>query len=94
MKSNVLPMLKHAEKYLGNPRNATSNQRHSLTKVGSPGKMKKLTTRDFYHASRAALVPEWRNWQTRQVQDLVLAREWRFESSFGHQIQFLNKSAQ
>jgi hypothetical protein len=32
-----------------------------------------------------ALVPEWRNWQTRQVQDLVLAREWRFESSFGHQ---------
>ena len=31
------------------------------------------------------LVPEWRNWQTRQVQDLVLAREWRFESSFGHQ---------
>jgi hypothetical protein len=29
-------------------------------------------------------VPEWRNWQTRQVQDLVLAREWRFESSFGH----------
>ena len=30
------------------------------------------------------VVPEWRNWQTRQVQDLVLAREWRFESSFGH----------
>ena len=33
-------------------------------------------------------VPEWRNWQTRQVQDLVLAREWRFESSFGHQITY------
>jgi hypothetical protein len=34
---------------------------------------------------RIKTVPEWRNWQTRQVQDLVLAREWRFESSFGHQ---------
>jgi hypothetical protein len=33
---------------------------------------------------RIKTVPEWRNWQTRQVQDLVLAREWRFESSFGH----------
>jgi hypothetical protein len=31
------------------------------------------------------VVPEWRNWQTRQLQELVLAREWRFESSFGHQ---------
>ena len=30
-------------------------------------------------------MPEWRNWQTRQLQELVLAREWRFESSFGHQ---------
>src|SRR6266436_7802633 len=29
-------------------------------------------------------VPEWRNWQTRCVQVAVLAREWRFESSFGH----------
>ena len=38
----------------------------------------------------AAFVPEWRNWQTRQVQDLVLAREWRFESSFGHQYPSLN----
>jgi hypothetical protein len=32
------------------------------------------------------VVPEWRNWQTRCVQVAVLAREWRFESSFGHQI--------
>jgi hypothetical protein len=38
-------------------------------------------------ACRLPVVPEWRNWQTRQVQDLVLAREWRFESSFGHQNQ-------
>ena len=30
-------------------------------------------------------VPEWRNWQTHCVQVAVLAREWRFESSFGHQ---------
>src|SRR6185312_1837145 len=30
--------------------------------------------------------PKWRNWQTRVVQVHVLAREWRFESSFRHQI--------
>src|SRR4030088_2391369 len=61
----------------------------ALTKQNVAGTMKLLRN--------TALVPEWRNWQTRQVQDLVLAREWRFESSFGHQIQFapnLNKSAQ
>jgi hypothetical protein len=47
-----------------------------LTKQKVAGKMNLLLN--------TALVPEWRNWQTRQVQDLVLAREWRFESSFGH----------
>jgi hypothetical protein len=30
-------------------------------------------------------LPEWRNWQTRYVQVVVLAREWGFESLFGHQ---------
>jgi hypothetical protein len=49
----------------------------ALTKQKAAGTMK-------LHRN-TALVPEWRNWQTRQVQDLVLAREWRFESSFGHQ---------
>src|ERR1039458_6132684 len=29
----------------------------------------------------------WRNWQTREVQDLVAARSWRFKSSHPHQIQ-------
>src|SRR5216684_5546818 len=48
----------------------------ALTKQKVAGTMKLLRN--------TALVPEWRNWQTRQVQDLVLAREWRFESSFGH----------
>src|SRR5260221_965244 len=48
----------------------------ALTKQKVAGKMNLLR--------KTALVPEWRNWQTRQVQDLVLAREWRFESSFGH----------
>src|SRR5438445_6948525 len=28
--------------------------------------------------------PKWRNWQTRQLQELVPAREWRFESSLRH----------
>ena len=28
--------------------------------------------------------PKWRNWQTRQLQELVLARVWRFESSLRH----------
>ena len=27
----------------------------------------------------------WRNWQTRQLQELVPVREWRFESSRPHQ---------
>ncbi len=27
----------------------------------------------------------WRNWQTRMVQVHVLAREWRFKSSYPHQ---------
>ena len=49
----------------------------ALTKQKVAGTMKLLRNNP--------LVPEWRNWQTRQVQDLVLAREWRFESSFGHQ---------
>ena len=36
---------------------------------------------------RTALrVPKWRNWQTRMVQVHVLARVWRFESSFRHQL--------
>jgi len=33
-----------------------------------------------------SLVPEWRNWQTRYVQVVVIARSWRFESSLGHQL--------
>ena len=60
----------------------------ALTKHRAPGKMKKprcAITPQSDRGQRTALVPEWRNWQTRQVQDLVLAREWRFESSFGHQ---------
>ena len=28
--------------------------------------------------------PKWRNWQTRQLQELVPVREWRFESSLRH----------
>src|SRR5258707_487267 len=48
----------------------------ALTKQKVAGKMNLLR--------KTALVPEWRNWQTRQVQDLVLAREWRVESSFWH----------
>lgn len=30
---------------------------------------------------RIALVRLWRNWQTRQVQDLIPAREWWFDST-------------
>ena len=56
----------------------------ALTKASAAGTIKSLVVRGC--GPRTALVPEWRNWQTRQVQDLVLAREWRFESSFGHQI--------
>jgi hypothetical protein len=29
--------------------------------------------------------PGWRNWQTRQTQNLVLAREWEFDPPSGHQ---------
>ena len=29
-------------------------------------------------------LPRWRNWQTRQLEGLVAARSWRFESSSGH----------
>ncbi len=28
--------------------------------------------------------PKWRNWQTRQLQELVPVREWRFKSSLRH----------
>lgn len=28
--------------------------------------------------------PGWRNWQTRQTQNLVLAREWEFDPPSGH----------
>jgi hypothetical protein len=28
---------------------------------------------------------EWRNWQTRYVQVVVIARSWRFKSSLAHQ---------
>ncbi len=31
------------------------------------------------------LRPGWRNWQTRQTQNLVLAREWEFDPPSGHQ---------
>ena len=31
-------------------------------------------------------VRKWRNWQTRKPQELVPAREWRFESSLPHQL--------
>ena len=58
-----------------------------VDKGGGGGQNEKsLSKRAFREqiTQRVALVPEWRNWQTRQVQDLVLAREWRFESSFGH----------
>lgn len=30
-------------------------------------------------------LPGWRNWQTRQTQNLVLAREWEFDPPSGHQ---------
>ena len=30
----------------------------------------------------------WRNWQTRQLEVLVLETEWRFKSSWPHQITF------
>src|SRR5712691_282280 len=53
------------------------NRGRSLTKPDAAGTIKMPRF--------AALVPEWRNWQTRQLQELVLAREWRFESSLGHQ---------
>src|ERR1700687_2668418 len=36
-------------------------------------------------AQHTAQVPEWRNWQTSPIQVLVLASEWRLESSLGHQ---------
>ena len=38
-----------------------------------------------YHLVKG--LPKWRNWQTRQVQDLVGATPWRFESSLPHQCQ-------
>lgn len=31
------------------------------------------------------ILPGWRNWQTRYVQDVVIARSWRFKSSPRHQ---------
>ena len=34
---------------------------------------------------RASFRPEWRNWQTRSVQDAVSARTWGFESLLRHQ---------
>ncbi len=34
--------------------------------------------------SQEALRPGWRNWQTRQTQNLVLAREWEFDPPSGH----------
>jgi hypothetical protein len=51
------------------------------------GQNEKASIRVQFQVCTRRAVPEWRNWQTRQVQDLVLAREWRFESSFGHQNQ-------
>ena len=30
------------------------------------------------------VAPGWRNWQTRQTQNLVLAREWEFDPPSGH----------
>jgi hypothetical protein len=34
--------------------------------------------------SHKTCLPKWRNWQTRQVQDLVSFGTWRFESSLRH----------
>ncbi len=39
--------------------------------------------RQYGLASQYRTMPKWRNWQTRYFV-LVLAREWRFESSLGH----------
>jgi hypothetical protein len=43
-----------------------------------PNSQVKINSPDF------SKVPRWRNWQTRYVQVVVVARPWRFESSPGH----------
>jgi hypothetical protein len=48
---------------------------HALT---FPNPSVKINKPDF------SKVPRWRNWQTRYVQVVVVARPWRFESSPGH----------
>jgi hypothetical protein len=44
-----------------------------------------LYTGSFPGRPSAGSVRKWRNWQTRKPQELVPAREWRFESSLPHQ---------
>jgi hypothetical protein len=49
-------------------------------------RMRSLAQSDLARSMLQSLsLPEWRNWQTRYVQVVVLAREWGFESLFGHQ---------
>ena len=54
----------------------------ALTALSSSGKLRVHAVDAKAPGSRE---PKWRNWQTRVVQVHVLAREWRFESSFRHQ---------
>src|SRR5277367_6043862 len=55
--------------------NSTNPPPHALT---IPNPRVKINPPDF------PKVPRWRNWQTRYVQVVVVARPWRFESSPGH----------
>ena len=35
---------------------------------------------------KVAVMPEWRNWQTHQTQNLALATTYRFKSDFRHHL--------
>jgi hypothetical protein len=37
-----------------------------------------------------AVLRQWRNWQTHQLEGLAVAIPWRFESSLPHQLNFLD----
>ncbi len=45
----------------------------------------RIETTERYDATTRHRVRRWRNWQTRQLEGLVGATPWRFESSSPHQ---------